>query len=113
MRSFCDPSYVAHKRFSREAVHHFMNKSEGPSGQPEDTAAIRHIQAGVGAPVEVEFLAHAVWNGGAAFVAERFSDRRIYLAGDATHLFSPTGGFGMNTGIDGAANLAWKLAATV
>jgi hypothetical protein len=37
----------------------------------------------------------------------------VYLAGDAIHLFSPTGGFGMNTGIDGAANLAWKLAAAV
>ena len=35
------------------------------------------------------------------------------LCGDAAHLFTPTGGFGMNTGIDDAANLAWKLAAVV
>jgi hypothetical protein len=48
-----------------------------------------------------------------ALVAERFADRRVLLAGDAVHLFTPTGGFGMNTGIDDTANLAWKLAATL
>ena len=35
------------------------------------------------------------------------------IAGDAAHLFTPTGGFGMNTGIDDSANLAWKLAAVI
>ena len=35
------------------------------------------------------------------------------LAGDAVHLFTPTGGFGMNTGMDDAANLSWKVAALV
>jgi hypothetical protein len=37
----------------------------------------------------------------------------VWLAGDAVHLFTPTGGFGMNTGIDDVANLGWKLAAMV
>ena len=46
-------------------------------------------------------------------VAERFIAGRVILAGDAAHLFTPTGGFGMNTGIDDASNLAWKLAAMV
>jgi hypothetical protein len=46
-------------------------------------------------------------------VAERFADRRILLAGEAVHLFTPTGGFGMNTGVDDVANLSWKLAATL
>lgn len=90
-----------------------MTKPQTAGEQPDDAAAVRDIQAGVGIPVDIDILAHAVWNGGTALVAERFSDRRAYLAGDATHLFSPTGGFGMNTGIDGAANLAWKLAAAV
>jgi hypothetical protein len=48
-----------------------------------------------------------------ALVAERFIAGRIILAGDAAHLFTPTGGFGMNTGMDDASNLAWKLAALV
>ena len=46
-------------------------------------------------------------------MAERFGAGRVLLAGDAVHLFTPVGGFGMNTGIDDAANLSWKLAAMV
>ena len=44
-------------------------------------------------------------------VAERYASERVFLCGDAAHLTSPTGGFGMNTGILDAVNLAWKLAA--
>ncbi len=90
-----------------------MSKPTADEAAPDDAAVIRRIQEGVGRAVEVEVLAHAPWQGGVALVAERFSAGRVYLAGDAIHLFSPTGGFGMNTGIDGAANLAWKLAAAV
>lgn len=49
----------------------------------------------------------------AALVAEHFSDRRVFLAGDSTHIMSPMGGFGMNVGIQDAHNLAWKLAAVL
>ena len=38
---------------------------------------------------------------------------RVFLAGDAAHCHSPAGGMGMNTGIQDAANLGWKLAAAV
>ena len=38
---------------------------------------------------------------------------RVFLAGDAAHSFPPAGGFGMNTGIQDAHNLAWKLAAAL
>ena len=43
-------------------------------------------------------------------VAERFSDGRCFIAGDAAHIHSPAGGQGMNTGIGDAVNLSWKLA---
>jgi 2-polyprenyl-6-methoxyphenol hydroxylase-like FAD-dependent oxidoreductase len=43
----------------------------------------------------------------------RYRDGRVLLAGDAAHIHSPAGGQGMNTGIQDAANLGWKLAATV
>ncbi|GAA3217196.1 FAD-dependent monooxygenase [Nonomuraea helvata] len=46
-----------------------------------------------------------------AQVAERFRHRRVFLAGDAAHVVPPTGGFGANTGIQDAHNLAWKIAA--
>ena len=43
-------------------------------------------------------------------ISERYSDGRVFLAGDAAHQLPPTrGGFGANTGIDDAYNLAWKL----
>ncbi|PSR84782.1 Tetracenomycin polyketide synthesis hydroxylase, partial [Actinidia chinensis var. chinensis] len=50
-----------------------------------------------------------------AEVAEKFisCDKQITLAGDAAHRFPPAGGFGMNTGIQDAHNLAWKLASVV
>jgi 2-polyprenyl-6-methoxyphenol hydroxylase-like FAD-dependent oxidoreductase len=45
-----------------------------------------------------------------ADVADRFRDGRVFLAGDSAHLMPPYGGFGGNTGIQDAQNLAWKLA---
>lgn len=42
--------------------------------------------------------------------AERFQDRKIFLAGDSAHVTTPTGGYGGNTGVQDAHNLAWKLA---
>ena len=46
-------------------------------------------------------------------VADRFSDGRVFLAGDAAHVHPPNGGLGMNTGIQDAFDLGWKLAATL
>ncbi len=46
-----------------------------------------------------------------AQVAERYREGRIFLIGDAAHRFPPTGGLGLNTGVQDAHNLAWKLAA--
>jgi len=45
-----------------------------------------------------------------ADTAERFRDGRIFIAGDAAHVMPPTGGWGGNTGVQDAHNLAWKLA---
>jgi 2-polyprenyl-6-methoxyphenol hydroxylase-like FAD-dependent oxidoreductase len=44
---------------------------------------------------------------------ENFRYNRIFFAGDAAHIHSPAGGQGMNTGIQDAYNLAWKLALTI
>ncbi len=46
-------------------------------------------------------------------LATRYREGRIFIAGDAAHIHPPTGGQGMNTGIQDAYNLAWKLALVV
>jgi 2-polyprenyl-6-methoxyphenol hydroxylase-like FAD-dependent oxidoreductase len=46
-------------------------------------------------------------------MAERFSVGNVFLIGDAAHIHSPVGGQGMNTGIQDAYNLAWKLALVI
>jgi hypothetical protein len=43
-------------------------------------------------------------------IVDRYGDARVFLAGDAAHIHPPTGGQGMNTGIQDAYNLGWKLA---
>lgn len=45
--------------------------------------------------------------------AEAYRDRRILLAGDAAHVHAPVGGHGLNTGVQDAVNLGWKLAQVV
>ncbi|MFD0556781.1 2-polyprenyl-6-methoxyphenol hydroxylase-like FAD-dependent oxidoreductase [Stackebrandtia endophytica] len=46
-------------------------------------------------------------------MVDRYRDRRVFLAGDAAHVHSPAGGQGMNTGIQDAYNLGWKLAEVI
>jgi 2-polyprenyl-6-methoxyphenol hydroxylase-like FAD-dependent oxidoreductase len=83
-------------------------------GDAEGDKALRvFIDDCVGEHVEVEILGSQDWVAGLALVAGRYQRGRVLICGDAAHLFTPTGGFGMNTGIEDAANLAWKLAAAV
>lgn len=91
----------------------FWMRPSDPSIAP-DSHAVQHAMAlCCGADIPVEVIGTQPWTAGIALVAETFADGRVLLAGDAAHLFTPTGGFGMNTGIDDAANLSWKLAAMV
>jgi 2-polyprenyl-6-methoxyphenol hydroxylase-like FAD-dependent oxidoreductase len=70
---------------------------------------LRHA---LGENIPFELLAVRPWTGHCV-VAERYQDRRVFLAGDAAHLNWPAGGFGMNTGIGDAVDLGWKLAAVL
>lgn len=65
----------------------------------------------LGADTEFEIISGGPWTGGVALVAERYQSARIFLAGDAAHLYTPLGAFGMNTGIGDVMNLCWKLGA--
>ncbi|WP_431513957.1 FAD-dependent monooxygenase [Variovorax sp. DAIF25] len=64
------------------------------------------------ADLAVEVLGVSAWKA-SAMVAERYRAGPVFLAGDAAHEMPPTGGFGLNTGVQDAQNLAWKLAAVL
>ena len=65
------------------------------------------------APLDIEIIARSAWNAGYTLVAEKFQRGRIFLGGDAAHLFTPTGGLGYNTAVEDAVNLGWKLNAVL
>lgn len=74
---------------------------------------IEIVRAAAGVPdLPVKIVGVARWRA-TSDVARRFQDGRIFLVGDAAHLMPPNGGFGGNTGIADAHNLAWKLAAVL
>lgn len=70
------------------------------------------IVRAVGREFDFDILSIVPWTR-RELVAEQFRKGRVFLAGDAVHVMSPTGGFGMNTGIQDAVDLSWKLAATL
>jgi 2-polyprenyl-6-methoxyphenol hydroxylase-like FAD-dependent oxidoreductase len=84
-----------------------FSKAKDNETPPSDEAMANLVRRSVGADLPLTMLDHRLWTAGVALVAEQI------LAGDAAHLFTPTGGFGMNTGMDDTSNLAWKLAATL
>jgi 2-polyprenyl-6-methoxyphenol hydroxylase-like FAD-dependent oxidoreductase len=84
------------------------------AGNADDDDALRAIVDDfAGEHVDIKILDSQGWVNGLALVAEHYKRGRVLICGDAAHLSTPIGGFGMNTGIDDAANLAWKLAATI
>jgi 2-polyprenyl-6-methoxyphenol hydroxylase-like FAD-dependent oxidoreductase len=75
--------------------------------------ALGLFQQAAGAPIDAEVLSVGSWTAGYALVAEKFQHGRVFIGGDAAHLFTPAGGLGYNTAVEDAVNLGWKLAATL
>ncbi len=71
------------------------------------------IREGIGvADIPVKVLGVSPWEA-SAIVADRYRVGNVFLAGDAAHEMPPTGGFGLNTGVQDVHNLAWKIAAVL
>jgi 2-polyprenyl-6-methoxyphenol hydroxylase-like FAD-dependent oxidoreductase len=95
----------------RWLVHNHLWEEEPEFDSVDRDSAIRTI-LGVGPDFDYEVLSQEDWVG-RRLVADRFRDRRAFIAGDAAHLWIPYAGYGMNAGIADANNLAWQLAAVV
>ena len=90
-------------------VHNYLLPHEPDFESVDRDRWIRHL-LGVGSDFEYELLAREDWIG-RRLVANQFRDRRVFICGDAAHLWVPYAGYGMNAGIADATNLAWMLAA--
>ncbi|HUC51926.1 MAG TPA: FAD-dependent monooxygenase [Xanthobacteraceae bacterium] len=78
----------------------------------DDDEVIRRVHAAIGRPLPTEIVTRDYW-AAHRLIADRYRDRRIFLAGDACHLHPPFGGYGMNLGIADGVDLGWKLAAVL
>lgn len=83
------------------------NDERAPPRTDAEVVALARKQTGL-PDLDVKVISRSIWRLSRQ-VADRFRDGRVFLIGDAAHRFPPNGGFGMNTGIHDAHNLAWKF----
>jgi 2,4-dichlorophenol 6-monooxygenase len=107
----CTGTFVAHD-LDREWV--FMQPFDpdaetiGDYDEERCRAILSRAMARSGVALSIRTIATWVMT---SQVAERYREGRVFLVGDSAHRFPPTGGLGLNTGVQDVHNLAWKLAA--
>jgi len=97
---------------SEFAFHAAVHEGEDAECWTEADARRVFAQA-LGCEIAIEILSFGTWTAGHSLVAQSFGRGSVFIAGDAAHLFTPTGGLGYNTAVEDAVNLAWKLAAVL
>jgi 2-polyprenyl-6-methoxyphenol hydroxylase-like FAD-dependent oxidoreductase len=89
-------------------IHNYLRPDETDFAVVDRDRCIRLI-LGVGPEFEYQVLTQEDWVG-RRMLADRFRDRRVFICGDAAHIWVPFAGYGMNAGIADAMNLSWMLA---
>ncbi len=97
---------------SEFAFHAAVHEGEDADAWTEADARRVFAQA-LGREIPIEVLSCGTWTAGHSLVAQSFQKGRVFIAGDAAHLFTPTGGLGYNTAVEDAVNLGWKLASVL
>jgi len=96
-----------------EFAFHIQMNDDAATEALTETDARRLFAQAYGQDIQIEILSMATWLAGHALVAQSYGRGRVFLGGDAVHLFTPTGGLGYNTAVEDAVNLGWKLAAVL
>jgi len=96
-----------------EFAFHIQMADDAATEALTEADARRLFAQAFGQPIDIDILSMATWMAGHALVAESFQQGRVFLGGDAAHLFTPTGGLGYNTAVEDAVNLSWKLASVI
>ena len=96
-----------------EFAFHIQMADDAATEALTEADARRLFAQAYGQAIDIEILSMATWMAGHALVAESFQQGRVFLGGDAAHLFTPTGGLGYNTAVEDAVNLSWKLASVL
>jgi putative polyketide hydroxylase len=90
--------------------------SDSSSSEPDEISQRDRVRKAAGLDLpddDITLITTEKWDIG-GYIADRFSSGRILLAGDSAHTLRPSrGGYGANTGIADAHNMAWKLAAVL
>jgi 2-polyprenyl-6-methoxyphenol hydroxylase-like FAD-dependent oxidoreductase len=92
-------------------VHNHLHPDEPEFDSVDRDQSIRHI-LGVDADFKYDTITKEDWVG-RRLLSNRFREKRVFLAGDAAHLWVPYAGYGMNAGLADATNLAWLLDAAL
>jgi hypothetical protein len=96
-----------------EFAFHTQLRDDEDEERITDDDARRMFWEAVGEPLPCEILSRTGWTAGHSLVADKYQEGRVFIGGDAAHLFTPAGGLGYNTAVEDAVNLGWKLAATL
>ncbi len=96
-----------------EFAFHIQMADDAATEALTEADARRLFAQAYGQAIDIEILSMATCLAGHALVATAFQQGRVFLGGDAAHLFTPTGGLGYNTAVEDAVNLGWKLAAVL